>query len=156
MQFNPSPRHTVGVEWELQLIDPETLDLYDGIMPLMEFFPATDFVKPEYIQSCVELTSRISENSGEAIEHLRETLVQTLRRCDELDMSVCGAGTHPFCRRLALITPLPRYQRLAHDRRRRALQPVQGARRDRRRHRAQDQPDPQPGRHAPRDGRVPR
>jgi carboxylate-amine ligase len=103
----------VGVEWELQLIDPETLDLFDGILPLMEFFPATNFVKPEYIQSCVELTSHIAENSSEAIGHLHDTLVQTLRRCDELDMSVCAAGTHPFCRRLALITPFPRYQQLA-------------------------------------------
>jgi carboxylate-amine ligase len=113
MKFNPSPRHTVGVEWELQLLDPETLDLYDGILPLMEFFPERTFVKPEYIQSCVELTSDISRNSDEAVEHLRRTLQKTLRRCVELDMSVCGAGTHPFCRRLALITPLPRYRRMA-------------------------------------------
>jgi carboxylate-amine ligase len=27
-------------------------------------------------------------------------------------MSVCGGGTHPFCRRLALITPLPRYRKV--------------------------------------------
>ena len=113
MKFNPSPQHTVGVEWELQLLDPETLDLYDGIMPLMEFFPKRKFVKPEYIQSCVELTSDVSRNSDEAIGHLRRTLLKTLQRCVELDMSVCGGGTHPFCRRLALITPLPRYRRMA-------------------------------------------
>lgn len=113
MKFNPSPKHTVGVEWELQLLDPESLDLFDGIMPLMEFFPKRKFVKPEYIQSCVELTSDVSRNSDEAVGHLQRTLTKTLQRCDELDMSVCAAGTHPFCRRLALITPLPRYQRLA-------------------------------------------
>jgi carboxylate-amine ligase len=110
VRFNPSPRHTVGVEWELQLLDPRTLDLVDGIIPLMEFFPGNNFVKPEFIQSCVELTSEISENSAEATEHLRVSLDATLQRCRELDMSVCGAGTHPFCRRLALITPLPRYK----------------------------------------------
>jgi len=110
MEFNPSPKHTVGVEWELQLIDPVSLDLVDGIIPLMEFFPDTDFVKPEYIQSCVELTSCIAENSGEAVKHLSGSLMKLLERCTQLDMSVCGAGTHPFCRRLALITPLPRYQ----------------------------------------------
>ncbi len=110
MRFSPSPRHTVGVEWELQLLDPGTLDLVDGIIPLLEFFPGNEFVKPEFIQSCVELTSEISENSAEAVEHLRNTLDATLRRCRELEMGVCGAGTHPFCRRLALITPLPRYR----------------------------------------------
>lgn len=113
MRFSSSPAHTVGVEWELQLVDPETLDLSDGIMPLMEFFPGRKFVKPEYIQSCVELTSDISENSDEAVAHLRRTLLKTLQRCVELDMTVCGAGTHPFGRRLALITPMPRYQRMA-------------------------------------------
>ena len=51
MQFPCCSEPTVGVEWELQLLDAETLDLFDGILPLMEFFPDTDFVKPEYIQS---------------------------------------------------------------------------------------------------------
>lgn len=94
------------------MLDPVSLDLVDGIIPLMEFFPDNIFVKPEYIQSCVELTSCISTNSNEAIEHLGGSLLKILQRCKELEMSACGAGTHPFCRRLALITPLPRYQEM--------------------------------------------
>ncbi len=113
MKFKPCSERSVGVEWELQLLDPETLDLYDGIMPLMEFFPDTSFVKPEYMQSCVELTSNVAANSDQAVQHLRQTLKRTVRRCEELDMGLCAAGTHPFCRRLALITPLPRYRRMA-------------------------------------------
>ena len=112
MEFNNCSEPTVGVEWELQLIDAQTLDLFDGILPLMEFFPDTDFVKPEYIQSCVELTSCVSNTSDEAVAHIRQSLAQILQRCRELEMRVCGAGTHPFCRRLALITPTPRYMRL--------------------------------------------
>ncbi len=112
MEFRASPKHTVGVEWELQLLDSETLDLSNGIVPLMEFFPETQFVKPEFIQSCVELNSCVADNSAVAIAHLRDSLKTLLHRCDELEMKLCGAGTHPFCRRLALITPLPRYRRL--------------------------------------------
>ena len=115
MQFEPSPANTVGVEWELQLLDPESLDLIDGIMPLMEFFPNATYVKPEFIQSCVELTSCISDNSDAAVLHLQGSLQMMLQRCRELEMSVCGAGTHPFCRRLALITPLPRYRNMAQE-----------------------------------------
>ena len=115
MEFNASEKRTVGVEWELQLLDTESLDLVDGIMPLMEFFPDTEFVKPEYIQSSVELTSCVAENSDAAIGHIQGSLVKMLERCDELEMKACGAGTHPFCRRLALITPLPRYQRIELD-----------------------------------------
>lgn len=110
MQFEPSPKHTVGVEWELQLLDPESLDLIDGIIPLMEFFPDATYVKPEFIQSCVEITSSICENSAAAVEHLQKLLRSLLLRCTELEMTVCAAGTHPFCRRLALITPLPRFR----------------------------------------------
>jgi carboxylate-amine ligase len=109
MEFNNCSEPTVGVEWELQLVDAHTLDLFDGILPLMEFFPDTDFVKPEYIQSCVELTSCVANTSDAAVAHIRQSLSQVLQRCHELEMSVCGAGTHPFCRRLALITPTPRY-----------------------------------------------
>jgi carboxylate-amine ligase len=115
MEFNASPRPTVGIEWELQLLDPVTLDLAPGIMPLMEFFPNAEFVKPEYIQSCVELNSCVAENSDEAVAHIGKSLAKTLERCSELNMEACGSGTHPFCRRLALITPLPRYQRIERD-----------------------------------------
>lgn len=112
MKFEHCDRPTVGLEWELQLLDAESFDLRPGIMPLMEFYPNGDLVKPEFIQSCVELTSPISETSEDAVRSVGTTLSRVLRRCDELGMKACGAGTHPFCRRLALITPKPRYQRM--------------------------------------------
>ena len=115
MKFNGSEKQTVGVEWELQLLDSTTLDLVDGIMPLMEFFPDNQYVKPEYIQSCVELNSRIATSSSGAVDDLRQLLRLVVRRCNELEMAVCGAGTHPFCRRLALITPSPRYRRMEQE-----------------------------------------
>ncbi len=110
MNFNGCKDCSVGVEWELQLLDKETLDLFDGIMPLMEFFPDTNFVQPEFIQSCVELTSDVSANSDEAIGHIGRTLEVMLKRCEDLDMGLCAAGTHPFSRRLGLITPMRRYR----------------------------------------------
>jgi len=109
MEFNSCTNPTVGVEWELQLLNSKTLDLFDGILPLMEFFPHTEFIKPEYIQSCVELNSCIANNSDMAINHIRESLIKVLDRCQMLEMSICGAGTHPFSKQLALITPMPRY-----------------------------------------------
>lgn len=112
MEFKHCANPTVGIEWELQLLDAETLDLRPGIMPLMELYPGGDFVKPEFVQSCVELTSPVSDTSGDAVRHIGQTLSKVLQRCEELDMTACGAGTHPFCRRLALITPTPRYSHL--------------------------------------------
>ncbi len=115
MKFSPCTEQTVGVEWELQLLHHETLDLSDGIIPLMELSPAAVHIKPEFIQSCVELTSCVANNSADAIAHLERLLNRLLRRLEQLDMSLCGAGTHPFCRRLALITPLPRYQHMEQE-----------------------------------------
>ena len=108
MEFSPSPENTVGVEWELQLLDPESLDLFDGIMPLMEFFPKAEFVKPEFIQSCAELNSNVADNSTVAVAHLEGTHETLLQRANELGMVFCGAGPPLSCRRLALIAPLPR------------------------------------------------
>ncbi|MBE9548223.1 MAG: YbdK family carboxylate-amine ligase [Proteobacteria bacterium] len=112
MEFNCCSEPSVGVEWELQLVAAQSLDLFDGILPLMKFFPDTEFVKPECIQSCVELTSCIADTSETAVKHIEQSLSRTLHRCSELEMSVIGAGTHPFCRRLALITPTERYMRI--------------------------------------------
>ena len=112
MEFERCEKPTVGIEWELQLLDSETLDLRPGIMPLMQICPNGDFVKPEFVQSCVELTSPVSDTSEDAVRHIGHTLSRVLQRCEELGMTACGAGTHPFCRRLALITPMPRFRRM--------------------------------------------
>jgi carboxylate-amine ligase len=83
--------------------------LRDGIVPLMEFYPDSDRVRPEFIQSCVEINSGRCESVAELRDNLIETARGVLDRCTDLEMSICGAGTHPFSRRLALITPSPRY-----------------------------------------------
>lgn len=114
MRFTPS-KPTVGIELELQLVDAQSLDLADGIVPLIEFYPQRRYVKPELIQSCVEIATPVCETTGDARSHLLETLSSVLARCDELGMRLCGGGTHTFGRRLGLITPTPRYLQMKHD-----------------------------------------
>lgn len=109
MDFAPSPRPTVGIELELQLVDENTLDLADGIIPLIRFFPGDEEVKPEFIQSCVEISSPVCEDSVSAVDHLLETARAVRNRCAELGMRLAGAGTHAFGKRLGLITPSPRF-----------------------------------------------
>jgi carboxylate-amine ligase len=109
MDFTPSSQSTVGIELELQLLDARSLDLADGIMPLIRFFPGSEDVKSELIQSCVEITSGISDNTTMAAEHMLRTLFDVRARCEELGMRLCGAGTHAFGKRLGLITPKPRF-----------------------------------------------
>ncbi len=116
LEFEGCESPTVGVEWELQLLDAASLDLRPGIMPLMELYPGGQFVKPEFVQSCVELTTPVCVDSNQVITEIGDTLNRVVRRCDELGMMACGAGTHPFSKRLALITPMPRYENLVETR----------------------------------------
>jgi carboxylate-amine ligase len=107
--FKGSKRATIGLEWELQILDRETLDLTDRVQPLIEALPKVPWIKPEFIQSCVEIASKVCTSLEELKAHLEALLTELMRVCRELNLCLCGAGTHPFCRRLALVTPLPRY-----------------------------------------------
>lgn len=109
LEFQACAEPTVGIELELQLLDAESLSLINAIGPLMELYSDKQFVKPEFFQSSVELTSPVCNSTTEARAHMLETLHGLIRRCDELGMALCGAGTHAFDQRLALITPVPRY-----------------------------------------------
>lgn len=112
IKFESCDQTTVGIELELQLLDTETLDLVDGIVPLIELYPENQFVKPEFFQSSVEITSPPCENTRAAKAHLLQTLAKLMANCANLNMTLCGGGTHAFDRRLALITPLQRYKEL--------------------------------------------
>jgi carboxylate-amine ligase len=109
MEFKPADPLSIGLELELQLLDSSTLDLADGILPLMEFYPDNPYVKPEFIQNSVEIASKVCATLPELQSHVTSLVSDLRMKCRKLGMSLCGAGSHPFCKRLALITPLPRY-----------------------------------------------
>ncbi|MGI9265608.1 MAG: carboxylate-amine ligase [Gammaproteobacteria bacterium] len=112
MKFTSCDSYTVGAEWELQLLDVDSLDLSPGIESVLNAFAGDKHVTPEFFQSCVELNSPVAGCSAEIREHFRSLISTVLDVCRKHGMDLAGAGTHPFCRRLALITPLPRYQKL--------------------------------------------
>jgi carboxylate-amine ligase len=115
VDFVASEPYTVGAEWELQLLDVETLDLSPGITTVLRSFSENEHVKAEFIQSCVELNTPIATCSAEIFSHFEKLTGEVLHNCWRDNIDLAAAGTHPFCRRLALITPLPRYARLASE-----------------------------------------
>lgn len=115
MEFRSCTTHSLGAEVELQLLDARTLDLADGIIPLIEFYPASTRIKPDLIQSCVEMCTPVCADSSAAIRSIATLLDPLQARCEELGMALAGAGTHAFGERLALITPLPRYQAMGRE-----------------------------------------
>ena len=111
-EFIPSEPLSVGVEIEFQLIDRESRELVNGIKPLIEIYPESPYVKPEFIQNTVELASRVGRNVTDVHQHLLLLAKNLKPHCNHLGMDLCGAGTHPFDERFALFTPLPRYRQL--------------------------------------------
>ncbi len=109
LEFKPSADTAIGMEMEFQLLDPVSFDLEDGILPLLELCSDNPYIKPEFNQATVEINSRICGNINE-LEQDVVSLVSTIKeRCRDVGMAISGGGTHPFCSRLARITPLPRY-----------------------------------------------
>jgi carboxylate-amine ligase len=115
MEFSSCDSYTVGAEWELQLLDIDSLDLVPGIGSILQAFAQDEHVKPEFFQSCVELNSPIVTCSTEIKAHFLSLTRQVREICQSHGMDLAGAGTHAFCRRLALITPLPRYKVIASE-----------------------------------------
>jgi carboxylate-amine ligase len=92
------PRLTIGIEEEYQIIDPETRELTSYVQELLNRgrVVLADQIKPEFLQSQVEVGSHICENVKEA----REEIVRLRRSLRELTaengLEVAAASTHPF------------------------------------------------------------
>ena len=97
--FNSS-RFTVGIEEELMLLDPETLDLTDGIEAVLAAVPPdrAEQVKPELFQSVLEVATRACTDVAEATAQLAEMRSLVCGIAGEHGMLVGAAGTHPFAR----------------------------------------------------------
>ncbi len=109
LAFRPSKPLSVGMEIEYQLVNADTLELADGIMPLLEFFPDNECVKPEFIQETVELASLPCEDIAQLEAHVHHMVGELVDAAARLGLRLCGAGTHPFSTRFAAVTPTPRY-----------------------------------------------
>ena len=84
IHFNGSPTATVGVEVELQIIDPETKNLVSGAFRILERVTDINRVKPELIASTIELNTDVCANIEMVRCELSDRLRSLLALCDEL------------------------------------------------------------------------
>ncbi|NUM46063.1 MAG: carboxylate-amine ligase [Anaerolineales bacterium] len=90
---------TLGVEEEYQIINPETRDLHSYVQEFLErgrlIYPDEE-LKPEFMQSQIEVGSRVCRNIGE----VRHELKRLRRMVDQIardnGMRIAAASTHPF------------------------------------------------------------
>lgn len=111
MRFNSSKKPTIGVEVELQLINPWTLDLAPASEEILKEFVGERQVSLEVHRSVIEVNSEIASSVKECYNSLKNKLLEVSVVADKLGLKVSTAGTHPFQKWAhRLVTSHDRYQ----------------------------------------------
>ena len=116
--FNASERTSLGVEWELQLVDRGTRALTSGATEILaeltpEGLEEHPKAKHELLQSTVEIITGICTTVAEAKADLAATLAEVVEAADRRGLGVMCAGSHPFTPwQSQEISPKERYAQL--------------------------------------------
>jgi glutamate---cysteine ligase / carboxylate-amine ligase len=107
---------TVGIEEELMICDGETLELAQAIERILDAVPEKlpGMVKPELMQSVLEIATEPCASVSEAGDQLAELRREVRRVAGELGLAIGAAGTHPSALyEEQLIVERERYKELA-------------------------------------------
>jgi carboxylate-amine ligase len=118
IEFSESERSTVGVEWELALVDGSTGELVNIAEDVLRELGTPDGrehpqITHELLENTVELVSRVHHTVPAAITDLQELIGLVRGVTDPLGVELMCAGTHPFAQWYdQKVTPNERYDRL--------------------------------------------
>ncbi len=90
-----APAYTIGIEEELMILDAESLELANAIESLLDT-PAAGEIKPELMESVLEVSTDPCANTSEAGEQLRLLRGQVATAATSKNLAIGAAGTHPF------------------------------------------------------------
>jgi glutamate---cysteine ligase / carboxylate-amine ligase len=93
-KFQGAP-YTLGIEEELMILDAESLELVNAIESLLEPAPNGE-IKPELMESVLEVSTDPCANTAEAGEQLRALRRQVRETAAGKKLTIGSAGTHPF------------------------------------------------------------
>jgi carboxylate-amine ligase len=98
-RFGQSDPYTLGVEEEYMLLDSETFDLVQHIDTVLGAMAGHEFearVKPELMQSVVEIATPVCRTAADVHDELRQLRGFVVSTAREKGLRVASAGTHPF------------------------------------------------------------
>jgi carboxylate-amine ligase len=119
--FTSSPRSSLGVEWELELIDLETRELVGAASDILAEISAPHGAehpkaKHELLESCIEVITGVCTTVDEAVADLQETVAEVAAAAEKRGLGLMCSGTHPITDwATQQISPNPRYARLVDD-----------------------------------------
>jgi glutamate---cysteine ligase / carboxylate-amine ligase len=114
VNYGRSAPFTLGVEEELQLVSAESYELASRYAEVFgEAARVDERIKPELLQSTVEVATKPARTVGEAIAEARELRLRARTEAEQRGVAVLSAGTHPFSRyEHQDVTDKPRYAEL--------------------------------------------
>jgi carboxylate-amine ligase len=119
ISWNPSRGATIGVEWELQLLDTSTRMLRQDAGEVLAELPGLTEegehpkIRHELMQSTVEVVTGICSTVSEVKDDLSATISQLERITGRRGTMLACAGTHPVSDwRDAKMAPIQRYAEL--------------------------------------------
>lgn len=95
------PPLTLGIEEEYQIIDPESRNLHSYISEFIsqdERRPSKLHLKPEFMQSQVEVGSHICRNVREVRAEIKRLRRAVFEMAESNGLEIAAASTHPFAR----------------------------------------------------------
>lgn len=113
--FNPSPRPTLGVEWELALVDKTTRDLVSAADVIFDEIgeQPTHRIHKELLRNTVELVTGICDTVDDAMTDLATTMTTVRNATDQHGIDLYSAGMHPFAEwQDQVLTDSARYETL--------------------------------------------
>src|SRR5215212_2220734 len=88
------PSYTIGIEEELMICDGQTFALANAIESLLQ--DGDEHVKPELMESVLEIATSPAENTTQAGAELRALRREVRERATNRGLTIGSAGTHPF------------------------------------------------------------
>lgn len=101
--FASSERSTIGVEWELALVDQDSGDLRQVAQTVLDAVAPADggdhpHIKQELLLNTVEVVTGVCHTVAEAMADLERSIAELRAVTDPLRVELMCAGTHPFAR----------------------------------------------------------
>lgn len=97
--FKTSKSLSLGVELELQLVGLSDFDLTAASPDMLELLRRQPFqgsVTPEVTESMIEIATDVHTEYTELLDQLIGMKEALIRAGDQLNIGICGGGTHPF------------------------------------------------------------
>jgi carboxylate-amine ligase len=119
--FSSSPRSSLGVEWELELVDLESRELAGAATDILAELTAPGHkehpkAKHELLESCIEVITGVCGTVQEAVADLSDSVGQVAEAAGARGLAVMCSGTHPTTDwTTQQISPNPRYAKLVED-----------------------------------------